>query len=56
MRVFRSQRFGLPAWIATVAVLAIALLGSAQQAQARADGAFDAPSQHLEAVPIKAPV
>jgi putative transport protein len=51
----RSQRFGLPAGIAAVAVLAIGVLGSAHEAQAKAGGVFDAPSQRLETVPIEAP-
>ena len=51
----RSQRFGLPAGIATVAVLAIGVLGSVHEAQANAGGAFDLPSQGLESVQIEAP-
>jgi putative transport protein len=38
-----------------VAVLAIGVLGSAHEAQAKAGGVFDAPSQRLETVPIEAP-
>ncbi len=53
MKFIRGQRFGLPAWIATMAVLA--MLGLAHEAQARADGVYDSPSQRLEMVPMTAP-